>query len=225
MVLLVGSVLACTTVGCATYVYGSALPLKAEAPETIPLIVVPVSTDPLAPSVPPIPPPEKKSFGKRIVGLFRGAKKEVEPAAVTPSPDAKPLAIPPDVKKSTIESTGGADIREIEGGIVTFRYEAGRLKAELSLRVKGQAEPLVLRAEADYSRGKVSNAVGHVEYPKPFQPTSPVEAAGFGAKPNRVEAPSKIPPARDLEILPMPKPASRSFSGVPTFRRTEREFR
>ena len=89
---------------------------------------------------------------------------------------------------------------------MTFRYEAGRLKAELSLRVKGQVQPLVLRAEADCSRGKVSNVVGHVEYPKPTQPMAPVEAVGFLAKPHRVEAPNKIPMARDLEVLPMPKP-------------------
>ena len=205
-VLLVGSMLACTSVGCASHVSSSPLSHKVQAPVMIPKIVDPAPVDPAAPPLPQIPPLAKKSFGKRIAELFRGSKKE-EPAVVIPPTDTKPRALPPDVVKPAIDAPVGADIREIEGGTVAFKYEAGRLKAEVSLRIVGQAEPLVLRAEGDFSRGKVSNVVGHVEYPKLPKPATTVETAGFSAKPNRVEAPNKIPLARDLEVLPMPKPA------------------
>ncbi len=183
-VLSVGSMLACASIGGLTHASDSALALKTTAPATIPMIVDPIPMETKAPPIPPVPPPVKKSFGKRVADLIRGSKKE-EPVVVIP--------LAPDVQKSAMDAPGGADIREIEGGTVALRYEAGRLKAEVSLRVKGQSEPLVLRAEADYSRGKVSNVVGHVQYPKPTQPTAPVDAVGFWAKPNRAEAPSKIP--------------------------------
>ncbi len=212
LVVLVGSTLALLGSGCQTsskylahspqyFAPDPALSLEGATP-----VAVPLETKP--PPVPPIPPSAKKSFGKRIAELFRGSKNEEPAAEVIPPTDTKPRALPPDVVKPVIDAPAGADIREIEGGTVAFKYEGGRLKAEVSLRVKGQAEPLVLRAESDFSRGKVSNVVGHVQYPKP---PNTVETAGFSTKPNRTEAPNKIPMARDLEVLPMPKPAKQNI--------------
>ena len=225
-VTLVGVAIALTTAGCVMHSSSSSLTSASyrefqtnpvPTTPTNPSQVLPPSTPKPVPVPLPPPPPIKKSFGKRIAELFRGTKKEELAVVVAPPKDTQPAAIPPAVLKSPIEAPAGADIREIEGGNVIFKYEGGRLKAEVSLRVKGQTEPLVLRAESDFSRGKVSNVVGHVEYPKPPKPASKVETAGFSVKPMPVEAPDKIPMARDLEVLPMPKSAKQVFFWGPYF--------